>query len=163
MYFLYSYWLAEGHEVILALPIFVLFFRRSTYCSSLKMVAEYSSETILHNVTSKRTVIFKQEALGRTNHLLWHDTDRTENDAPNYSILACVSVASATFLSSRCLETIGGYTYRHTHTDGRGLWSTPIYIPSFIKIGSAIQKLIRVDTQIAWSNKFAFIISKQGK
>jgi hypothetical protein len=38
-----------------------------------------------------------------------------------------------------------------------------IYIPSFIKIGSAIQKLIGVDTQTAWkSHKPTFIFSKYG-
>jgi hypothetical protein len=47
-------------------------------------------------------------------------------------------------------------TYTDTQTDGRDLWSTPLkwaqvswytYIPSIIKIGSAIQKLIEGDTE----------------
>jgi hypothetical protein len=38
-----------------------------------------------------------------------------ENDASNSSSIgACVSVAAVTFLPSRCLGTIGGYTLRHT-------------------------------------------------
>jgi hypothetical protein len=44
-----------------------------------------------------------------------YDTDRIENDVSNnYSIVACVFVTAVTFLLSRCLATIGGYTYRHT-------------------------------------------------
>jgi hypothetical protein len=43
----------------------------------------------------------------------WYDTGRIENDASNNSyIIACVLVV--TFLPSRCLATIGAYTYRHT-------------------------------------------------
>jgi hypothetical protein len=42
-----------------------------------------------------------------------------------------------------------------------------IYIPSFIKIGSGIQKLLRgkhIQTRIArWSYKRTFIFSKEGK
>jgi hypothetical protein len=38
-----------------------------------------------------------------------------------------------------------------------------IYVPSFIKIGSGIQKLIRWDTQTAWkSHKPTFIVLKKG-
>jgi hypothetical protein len=53
------------------------------------------------------------------------------------------------FLRSRYLEIIRGYTYRHT-TDGRNFLNyavemgsdAVIYVPSFIKIGSGVQKLI---------------------
>jgi hypothetical protein len=38
-----------------------------------------------------------------------------------------------------------------------------IYIPSFKKIGLAIQKLIRGYTQTAWSHKPNFIFLKYGK
>jgi hypothetical protein len=44
----------------------------------------------------------------------WYDTGHIENDVSNNSsIVACVFVAEVTFLPSRCLATIGGYTYRH--------------------------------------------------
>jgi hypothetical protein len=58
----------------------------------------------------------KQEVLGRTNRLLSFDTTRTttENDASNNSsIVAFGFVGAVTFLPSRCLETIEGYTCRH--------------------------------------------------
>jgi hypothetical protein len=52
----------------------------------------------------------------------WYDTDRTENSASNNSsIVRRVFVASVTFLPSRCLATIRGYTYRQ-NTE-RDLWS----------------------------------------
>jgi hypothetical protein len=60
-------------------------------------------------------------------------------------IVACVFVAAVTFLPRRCLATI-----RDTQTDGRDFMKhavemgsgAMIYIPSFIKTGSGIQKLI---------------------
>jgi hypothetical protein len=72
--------------------------------------------------------------------------DRIENDASNnYSIVSCVFVAAVTFLQSRFLATIGGYTYKHTdkwegfmkcavEMGSRAM----IHIPSFIKIGSKV-------------------------
>jgi hypothetical protein len=46
---------------------------------------------------------------------LWYDTDRIENnESNNSSIVMCVFVAAVTFLPSRCLTMIRGYTYRHT-------------------------------------------------
>jgi hypothetical protein len=83
--------------------------------------------------------------------------DRIENDSSNsYSIVAWIVIAAVTFSPSRFLATIGRYTYRHTD-----LWEgfmkyavemssgVMIYIPSFIKIGSDILKLIGgyTDTQ----------------
>jgi hypothetical protein len=59
--------------------------------------------------------VMKQEALGRTNRLFSFDNEtyRVENDAYNdSSIDARVFVAAVTFLPSRCLAKIGGYTYR---------------------------------------------------
>jgi hypothetical protein len=44
----------------------------------------------------------------------WYDTDRIENYVFDNSIVACVFVTEVTFLPSRCLATIQGYTYRHT-------------------------------------------------
>jgi hypothetical protein len=38
------------------------------------------------------------------------DMDRTENCKYNSSVVACVFVAEVTFLQSRRLATIGGYT-----------------------------------------------------
>jgi hypothetical protein len=45
--------------------------------------------------------------------------DCTEKDASNnFSTVACVFAAAATSLPSRCLATIGGYTYRHRPVGG---------------------------------------------
>jgi hypothetical protein len=70
-----------------------------------------------------------------------------------------VFIAAVTFLPSRCLATIRGYTNRHTeywegfmnHDVEMGSGAM-IYIPSFLKIGSGIKKLIRgyTETQTAW-------------
>jgi hypothetical protein len=50
----------------------------------------------------------------------WYDKDRTKDDASNnYFIVACVFVAVVTFFPSRCLVTVGGYTYRQ-----RFMWGT---------------------------------------
>jgi hypothetical protein len=82
--------------------------------------------------------------------LIANDMYRIENDeSNNSSIFASVFIAPVTFLLSRCLATIGGYTYRHTYW-WEGLIKYPvqmglgamIYMPDFIKIGSAIQKLM---------------------
>jgi hypothetical protein len=84
---------------------------------------------------------------------LLYDMDRTENDASdNSSIVASVFVAAVTFLLSRCLSTIGEHIQTHRLVGGImkyavGLDSgVMIYIPSFMKIGSGIQKLIERDT-----------------
>jgi hypothetical protein len=77
--------------------------------------------------------------------------DRVENVASkNSSIVASVFVAAATFLPSRCISRIVGYTDRwkgfmkYADVMGSGVM---IYIPCFIKTGSAIQKLLgRGDT-----------------
>jgi hypothetical protein len=81
--------------------------------------------------------------------------DCIENDmSNNSSIVFCVFVAAVTFLQSCCLATIGEYIYRH-----RDWWEgfmkytiemgsvAMIYIRSFIKIGSGIQKLLGGDAQ----------------
>jgi hypothetical protein len=103
----------------------------------------------------------------------WYDTGHIKNDASNNSsIVACVFVTAVKFLPSRCLAkigrflpsrclaTIGGYTYRHT--DWWEGWEavemgsgTVIYVPSFIKTGSGIHKLIGgIHTQTAtWSHR----------
>jgi hypothetical protein len=64
------------------------------------------------------------------------------------SIVACVFIATVAFLPRHCLA-IGGYTYRHTDWwEGFKKYAVDIgsgamiYIPSFTKIGSAIQKLM---------------------
>jgi hypothetical protein len=71
------------------------------------------------------------------------------------SIVAFVFVAALTFLLSRCLATIQGYTFRNTDfSEGFMKYAVDvgsgamIYIPNFIKTDSDIQKLIR-ETQIA--------------
>jgi hypothetical protein len=69
----------------------------------------------------------------------------------NYSfIVSCIFVAAVTILRSRCLATIRGYTYRHTDW-WEGFMKyviemssiVMIYILTFIKIGSGIQKLMQ--------------------
>jgi hypothetical protein len=76
-----------------------------------------------------------------------------ENDAShNSSIVACVFFAAGRFLPSRCLATINEHTYRHAdgwegfmkYTVQKGSGAM-INVPSFIKIDSAIQKLIERD------------------
>jgi hypothetical protein len=76
--------------------------------------------------------------------------DLIENSASSYfSIVACVFVAAVTFVSSRWSVIIMGYTYRHTDR-WEGFMKSAVemglgaitYIPRFMKIGSAIQKLI---------------------
>jgi hypothetical protein len=48
-------------------------------------------------------------------YLPLYDTDRIKNDVSNNSsVVACVFVTVVTFLPSRYLATIGGYTYRNT-------------------------------------------------
>jgi hypothetical protein len=69
----------------------------------------------------------------------------------------CIRYRGNVFLPSRCLAAIGLYTYRHTDRwEGFMKYAvemgsgTMIYVPSFTKIGSTIQKLIGRDTQTAW-------------
>jgi hypothetical protein len=73
--------------------------------------------------------------------------DHIENyESNNSSIVACVFVATVTLLPSHCLATVGGNTYRWEgfmkYVIEMGS-SAMMYIPSFIKICSDIQKLMR--------------------
>jgi hypothetical protein len=79
----------------------------------------------------------------------WFVTDRTEIDASNNSIVACVFAAVITFLRNISLATIGG---THIDTDwwegfmkhaGEMGPCAMICIPNFIKIGSDIRNIIR--------------------
>jgi hypothetical protein len=45
--------------------------------------------------------------------LLWYDTHHIETDMFNNSSMLLVFVGEGTCLRSRCLSTIGGYTYKH--------------------------------------------------
>jgi hypothetical protein len=80
---------------------------------------------------------------------VWYDTGHIENNESNNSyIVACVFVTAVKFLPSRCLATIRGHTYRHTDWwEGYFNYAVVkgsramIYVPSFINIGSGIQKL----------------------
>jgi hypothetical protein len=59
---------------------------------------------------------FKQEVLGRTNRLLFLIRHGPHwNRRVQQFLYCCVCIRSVTFLPSRCLATIGGYT--DTHTD----------------------------------------------
>jgi hypothetical protein len=72
-----------------------------------------------------------------------------EMTRPTILLLLGVFLAAVTFLQSRCLATIGGYTYRHTdwwewfmkYAVQMGLGAM-IYVPNFIKTGSGNRKLI---------------------
>jgi hypothetical protein len=76
--------------------------------------------------------------------------DRIENDGFNNStFVPCVFVAAVKFLSSRCLATIGKYTYGRTEGwEGFMKYTVEMgsgarrYVPDLIKIGSGIQKLM---------------------
>jgi hypothetical protein len=89
------------------------------------------------------------------------DTGHIKNDeSSNSSIVACVFVTVVTFLTSRCLATTEHFNeplpsndrgmYIQTQRQRRGIFNYAvemgsgalIYVPSFIKIGSGIQKLI---------------------
>jgi hypothetical protein len=99
----------------------------------------------------------------------WYSMGHIENDTPNNcSIVVCVFATTVTFSLSCCLAMIRGYTYRHTDW-WEGFFNyavemgsgAVIYLPSCIKIGSGIQKLIGGDTQTArWSHKPTFIFFK---
>jgi hypothetical protein len=77
-----------------------------------------------------------------------------KNDASNNSpIFACVFISAVSFLLNQRLTTRGGYTCRHT--DGQKGFTkyavemgsgAMIRLPSFRKIGSDIQKLIKGDS-----------------
>jgi hypothetical protein len=77
--------------------------------------------------------------------LLWYDVDRIKNYASNSSCIACICCRGNGLLSLAriCRDThadtdwLKGFMY--TIKMGSG---TMIYVPSFIKIGSGIQKLI---------------------
>jgi hypothetical protein len=126
----------------------------------------------------------KQEVPGRINclcSLIQHD--RIKNDMSNNSSMvvrvfaamvmslpSCCLVMTGQFLPSHCLATTGGYKYRHTdwweefmkYATEMGSGAL-IYIPSFIKSGSAIQKLMGEykDTQTAlWLYKPTYNFSK---
>jgi hypothetical protein len=80
--------------------------------------------------------------------------DCIENDSPNNSSIAlCVLVAVVMFLPNSSPAAIRGYAYRqrlmgefmkYVVETGSG---AIIYIPSFIKIGAGIQKLIKGGAQ----------------
>jgi hypothetical protein len=82
--------------------------------------------------------------------------DRIANDGSNNScIVACVFVAAVTFLRSRSLATIDGYTYeRSDRWEGFMKCAAEMgsgvvvytYIAGFIKTAAAIHKLIGGDT-----------------
>jgi hypothetical protein len=79
----------------------------------------------------------------------WYNTTIEKNAHQFFYCFLCIR-CRRNFLPNRCLATIGLYSYRHTNwwqgfikyaieTD----WGVMIYIPSFIKIDSSIQKLVR--------------------
>jgi hypothetical protein len=102
----------------------------------------------------------QQEVLGRTNCILSVDIIyHIENDATNnFSIAVCIHFPGNVFIQPLHSDNMGD-THTHTHTGiqivGRELRSNAIqmgsgamiYISSFMKIGSGIQKLIEEDAQ----------------
>jgi hypothetical protein len=85
--------------------------------------------------------------------LLLYNTDRVEHDMyNNSSMFVCVFVAAVKCLPSRCLATLDGI-HIETHRLMGGIyevrrWGAMIYIPSFVKCCSGIQKMIWGDSQI---------------
>jgi hypothetical protein len=125
------------------------------------------SVTLDHNWTFTWTDMFREFGFisENINKKFWgqliaylpsYHTDRFENDvSSNSSIVACVFLTAVTFLPSCFLSTIRGYTYRNTDWwEGFFNYSVEMgsaaviyeYVPSFIKIGSGVQRLIRGDT-----------------
>jgi hypothetical protein len=102
---------------------------------------------------SHKCVTQEKQVLGRTN------SDRKETNASNSSIVLFICIAAVTFLPNRCLATAMYYIiilciiYRHEELResfikyavemdlGAMIWVYS-YIPGFMKIGSAIQKLV---------------------
>jgi hypothetical protein len=79
----------------------------------------------------------------------WYDMDHIENVSNNSSVTACLFNTTVTFLVNHCLATIREYTYRHTDWwEGFLKYAVKmgsiamIYISSFMKTGSVIQKLM---------------------
>jgi hypothetical protein len=80
---------------------------------------------------------------------------------PTIPLLLHVFVVLGMCLPSHCLATIGGiHAYRYTDCwEGFFKYAIEmgsvamIYVPSFVKIGSGIQKLLRGDTQTRKSHK----------
>jgi hypothetical protein len=84
-----------------------------------------------------------------------------------------VFIAAITFLPNISLATIEDYTYRHTDLrEGFMKYAfemgsdAMMHIPSFIEIGSAIQKLIGgihtpTDTQTAWRSRKPTLFQKK--
>jgi hypothetical protein len=118
--------------------------------------------------TPKNNKKFWEEVI---TYLPRYDMDRIKNGASNNSsIFACVFVAALTYLPSRCLSTIWGYTYRH-----KDWWEiiieyavlmgsdAKVYVPNYVKSRSSIRKLIggyKVTQTEWWSKKPTFIVPK---
>jgi hypothetical protein len=117
--------------------------RRTKLSNTLNLCSTHKQSTKLHTHKQK----FWEELIA---YFPWYDMDCIENDPLNdSSIVAYVLVAAVTFLLSRCLATIGRYTYRHIDWwEGFMKYVDEIdsgailYMPSFIKIGSGVQKFI---------------------
>jgi hypothetical protein len=124
----------------------------------------------------------KQEVLGRTNRILSlmrHGAHRKRRAQQFFYCCVCIRWRGNVFTeplpsNNRTIfteplpATIGRYIYRYTDwweifmkyavEMGSGAM---MYVPSFIQIGSAIQMLIRGDTQTAWgSHKPIFLFWK---
>jgi hypothetical protein len=116
----------------------------------------------------------KQEVMGRTKSLhFYYNMDHSKNNkSKNTSTAACAIIAAATFLSSHCLAMTGGYTYSHTDCwEGFMKYAVEmgsgamIYIPSLIKTGSGIQKLMGeggIHRQHGDCMSLTFAFSQQG-
>jgi hypothetical protein len=120
-------------------------------------------------VSWKCRITKKNQLLGRTNRrlsLIRHEPHRKRRFQQFFYVFVTVvtillSRCLATIrgvLPSRCLATFGGYIYRNTDW-WEGFFNSAIemgsgaviYLPSFIKIGSGIQKLI------GWINRHTHI------
>jgi hypothetical protein len=118
----------------------------------------FSSIEIITAMTMKNSLamvrVVRKKAKFRRNISL--PSSGTKNDVSNsFYVVACVLMPAVTFLPSRCLATIEGYTYRHTDQWERfmkyaGVMEScaMICVPDLIKIGSGIGGAY-TDTQTA--------------
>jgi hypothetical protein len=74
------------------------------------------------------------------------NTQTHRHTRPTVLLLLRVFVTAGTCLPSRCLATIGGYTYRHRLMDSGAM----ICMANLINIGSGIQKLMGAGCSLAY-------------
>jgi hypothetical protein len=81
----------------------------------------------------RKRIVFVTRSSGKNQSptFLRYDTDITENDASNISIVACAFVAAVTFLPSRFLATTGIYKCIHTDWWVPSLCDLVVRVPGY--------------------------------